>query len=492
MPQIPCYPIDMDFLSFLVWILLSGAAMHLFLSHVARNKKKLPPGPNPLPIVGNLFQLGSRPHESLAELAKIHGPVMRLQLGRRRTVVISSAPMAKQALHKNDASVCSRVVPDCLTLLQHHELSFIGERWKSWRRISNSHLFTRSRLDSMGFLRRKKVEDLVSYIKLQSRAGEAVDIGHVAFNTAINLLSNTFFSVDLAELNSSFSREFKEVFSDMMVEAAKANMADFYPVLKWIDPQGIRRRMGAHLKKMIDIFSSIISQRLAHGKQDDVLDGLLNICHEKNEQLELHHIPHFLLDLFLAGTDSTTHTIEWAMTELLGNPSKMNKAREELERVVGKGIPIKEEDIPNLPYLQAVIKETFRKDGPVPFINRKAESDIEFSGFTVPKNTPILINLWAIGTDPSLWQNPGSFEPERFLGTEIDVKGRDFELIPFGAGRRICPAFTLAMRMIPLMLGSLINCFEWKLEGETMDMDAKFGLTLQKAQPLRAIPISVM
>lgn len=204
----------------------------------------------------------------------------------------------------------------------------------------------------------------------------------------------------------------------------------------------------------------------------------------------------FLQDLFGAGTDTTSSTLEWAMTELLRNPEKLKKAQTELHEIIGKGNSVEEQDITRLPYLQAIVKETFRLHPAAPFlVPRKAVSDVKLFGYTVPKDAQVMVNVWAIGRDPDLWENPNSFNPERFLGSNIDVKGRDFELIPFGAGRRICPGLPLANRMIHLMLGSLIHGFDWKLEGgivpEKMDMEEKYGITLEKAQPLCAIPVCV-
>ncbi|KAG5535719.1 hypothetical protein RHGRI_023470 [Rhododendron griersonianum] len=127
-----------------------------------------------------------------------------------------------------------------------------------------------------------------------------------------------------------------------------------------------------------------------------------------------------------------------------------------------------------------------------PILFHKVEiTDVEVYGFTVPKGAQVLINVWAIGRDSSIWKNPTALMPERFLESEVDVRGQDFELIPFGAGRRMCPGLPLAMRMVQVVLGSLINSFNWKLEGGIapgeMDMEEKFGFTLQKAQPLYAI-----
>lgn len=204
----------------------------------------------------------------------------------------------------------------------------------------------------------------------------------------------------------------------------------------------------------------------------------------------------FFKVLFVAGTDTSSAALQWAMAELLKNPEKLSKAQEEIRRVIGKGKPVEESDISRLPYLQAVVKETFRYHSPAPFLlPRKALQDVEIAGFTVPKGAQVLVNLWAMGRDSSTWENPDSFEPERFLGSEIDVKGRDFELIPFGAGRRICPGLPLAMRMLHLMLGSLIHFFDWKLEDgcrpQDVNMEEKLGLTVEMASPLRALPVLV-
>ena len=177
--------------------------------------------------------------------------------------------------------------------------------------------------------------------------------------------------------------------------------------------------------------------------------------------------------MFVAGSDTTSNTLEWAMAELLKNPHTLEKAQEELADVIGRGKLI---------------------HPPVPFlIPRKTVEDVEFCGYIIPKDSQVLVNIWAIGNDSSLWEDPLDFKPERFWESDIDVRGRDFELIPFGAGRRICPGLPLAIKMVPVTLGSILNTFNWKLHGgiapKDLDMEEKFGITLAKAQPLLAIPV---
>ncbi|KAI8542229.1 hypothetical protein RHMOL_Rhmol08G0122100 [Rhododendron molle] len=227
--------------------------------------------------------------------------------------------------------------------------------------------------------------------------------------------------------------------------------------------------------------------------ENDVIDILLNISEETGE-INRTHIEHLCLDIFGGTTDTTSSSVEWAMAEFLRTPETLEKAKAELEQNIGKGKPIEESDIPQLPYLQAIVKESMRLHPPAPFlIPRTVETDVELYGYTIPQGAQVLV--WAIGHDPSVWENRTSFMPERFLDLDVDVRGRDFELIPFGAGRRICPGLSLAIRVVPLMLGSVINSFDWKLEGgikpEELDMDDVFGITVQKAQPLRVVPFPV-
>ncbi|GLT40416.1 hypothetical protein SLA2020_145530 [Shorea laevis] len=464
---------------------------------------KLPPGPRRIPILGNLLDLGDKPHKSLAELAKIHGPIMSVKLGNLITVVASSATTAREVLQKNDNILSNRFIIDAVRAHHHHELGLpwipVSPLWRTLRKVCNSHIFTSQKLDANQHLRRMKIQQLVDAIQESSRLGEVVDIGQAAFSVTLNLLSNTLFSVDLADSNSQIAREFKKTVHAIMEEAGKPNLADYFPVLRKIDPQGIRRRMAIDFGKLLELFDRIYDERMQLRKVEgfattnDVLDSLIDIIQDKTEKLDEKQTTHLFLVLFVAGTDTTTSTLEWAMAELLRNPNVLLKARRELAETIGKGKQVEESDISRLPYLQAIIKETTRMHPAIPLLlPRRAGADTEVCGFTVPEGAQVLVNAWAIGRDPSIWEMPNCFMPERFLESEIDVKGRDFELIPFGGGRRICPGLPLAMRMLHLMLGSLINCFDWKLEDgvtpENMDMDEKLGLALQKAEPLRAIP----
>lgn len=198
-------------------------------------------------------------------------------------------------------------------------------------------------------------------------------------------------------------------------------------------------------------------------------------------------------EIFLAGSETTSSSIEWAMTELLCNPEAMDKVKTDLSEVLGDTKKFEETDIDNLKYLQAVVKETLRLHPPIPFlVPRKAIQETEFMGYRIPKGTQVFVNAWAIGRDTECWKDPLYFKPERFLESNIEYRGQNFEFIPFGAGRRICVGIPLAHRMLHLVLGSLLHEFNWEIDisvlDEALDTQDRMGVTVRKLKPLKAIP----
>ncbi|KAK9115780.1 hypothetical protein Sjap_014727 [Stephania japonica] len=481
--------------------------MNLLKTSRRRKFSNAPPGPTPLPLIGNLLQLGIKPHKSLAEVAKIYGPLMTLKLGRVNTVIVSAPGVAREVLQTQDHVFAYRTVPDAIRALSHHEDSMVwlppNQEWRSIRKLCNSHAFSAQRLNSNKGERDKKVNDLVKFVHDKAALKESIDVGQVAFVAVLNVISNMLFSVDLINDSGETVRELKRVVRGVMDEVGRPNIADYFPLLRYVDPQRIRRRTAMYLEKLNEICEGLIGQRLqsrddqlqSSNSSNDLLDALLDYCQEDGSKLSKHTILTLLEDVFVAGSDTSSSTIEWAMAELLRNPEKMVKAKAELREKIKEGKQIEESDITSLPYLQAVVKETFRLHPPVPLlIPRRTHADVELHGFYVPKRTQVLVNVWAIGRDGQVWENPNCFDPDRFLGSEIGFKGRDFELLPFGAGRRICPGLPLADRMVPLILGALLHRFDWEIEGgvraEDLNMEEKFGITLQKALPLRALPTS--
>lgn len=180
------------------------------------------------------------------------------------------------------------------------------------------------------------------------------------------------------------------------------------------------------------------------------------------------------------------------MAELVKNPESMGKVRQELATEVDQSFP-KESHLPHLPYLQACVREALRLHPPAPFLlPHRALASCEVMNYTIPVDAQVLVNVWALGRDPTFWEDPLQFKPERFLDSTLDYKGNDYGFLPFGAGRRICPGIPMAAKHVPLVLASLVHFFDWSLPGEIdpngLDMSEKFAVTLQKEQPLLLIP----
>ena len=196
-------------------------------------------------------------------------------------------------------------------------------------------------------------------------------------------------------------------------------------------------------------------------------------------------------DLIAGGTDTSATTVEWAMSELLKQPHLIRKATEELDRVIGRDRLVEERDIPQLPYINAIMKETMRKHPVAVLAPHLALEDCNIAGYEIRKGTRIFINTWSIGRNPSIWDAPEEFCPERFLGKDIDVKGQNFELLPFGSGRRMCPGYSLGLKMISSSLANLLHGFNWKLPDnmkvEDLGMDEVYGLATPRKFPLIAV-----
>jgi hypothetical protein len=296
----------MDFLSCIIWLCLIWILIKTF--HIIPRSKathsKLPPGPKPFPVIGNLLELGEKPHKSLSKLAKAHGPIMSLKLGKVTTIVISSAEIAKEVFQTHDRLLADRTIPNAIRVYNSEEYSLpwipISARWRNLRKICTGELFANRILDANEDIRHKKVQELLAETHQCGLIGKAVDIGEAAFKTTLNLLSNTIFSVDLAGKDSDKAGALKELIWNVMKEAANPNLADFFPVLKKVDPQGIRRRMTGHAKKIMGLFEGMINQRLQLRKlsgsitDSDFLDILLNISEEKSEEMDKTKILHIL------------------------------------------------------------------------------------------------------------------------------------------------------------------------------------------------------
>lgn len=285
-------------------LMLAFAFFKSLLSFPNRGKK-LPPGPYQLPLIGNLAKLGKLPHQSLAKLAQIYGPIMHLKMGRINTIVISSSTIAQQVLQKQDIAFSSRFIPDAICACDHFKYSVaflpVGTMWINHRKIAHSNLFSVKKLEAYQHLRSSKVKELIGYVKKCSQTRQAVDIGRAAFRTSLNLLSDTIFSKDMADPSQDSAKEFKDLIWNIMVETGKPNLGDLFPVLKKMDLQGIFRRMTGNFGNLLKILDGLITERLALErsgtlvKNNDALDELIKISLGNRDEFDKTQMEHLLM-----------------------------------------------------------------------------------------------------------------------------------------------------------------------------------------------------
>ncbi|KAG8391707.1 hypothetical protein BUALT_Bualt01G0215200 [Buddleja alternifolia] len=269
----------------------------------ARKSSKLAPGPFQFPIIGNIFLLGSKPHLSLAKLSQKYGPVMSLKLGSITTIVVSSPETAKSVLQTHDLVLSSRTIPSAAKCHNHDEFSIgwlpVENQWRKLRKICKEQMFSVSRLDASQGLRREKLQKLCDYVNECCGTGREVDIGQAAFTTSLNLMSATLFSKEFAQFNTDSSQEMKEVVWGVMKCVGTPNFADYFPVLKSFDPQGILRQGKICFDKLFAIFDEIIDEKLKNRsmstEKNDLIDALIEINQRDEAELSRNDIKHLLL-----------------------------------------------------------------------------------------------------------------------------------------------------------------------------------------------------
>lgn len=459
----------------------------------------LPPGPYSWPILGNALQIGNSPHITLASLAKTYGPLFSLRLGSQLVIVAASQEAATEILKTQDRFLSGRFVPDVIPAkwlkLENLSLGWIGEvnnEFKFLRTVCQSKLFSNKALLSQSCLREKKAADTVRFIRTME--GKVLKIKKVAFAAVFSMLTNILISSDLISMEQeSMEGEMTEIIRNIFEVGAAPNISDLFPVLAPFDLQNLRKKSKELYLRFSTMFEAIIEERRerkmssdnASGKED-FLDTLISNG-SSNE-----HINVLLLELLVAGSDTSTSAIEWAMAELLRNPQCMKKAQAELASEINQDL-IQESDLPRLKFLHACLKESMRLHPPGPLLlPHRAVNSCKVMGYTIPKNSQVLVNAYAIGRDPKSWKDPLDYKPERFLTSNMDFRGSNIEFIPFGAGRRACPGQPMATKHVPLVLASLLHFFDWSLptghDPKDIDMTDKFHTSLQKEQPLLLIP----
>ncbi|XP_058094426.1 cytochrome P450 71AU50-like [Magnolia sinica] len=466
---------------------------------MARTTDWLPPGPRGLPILGSLLNLGDLPHRTLHKLAMEYGPIMHMQLGQVQNIIVSSPQAAQLFLKTHDLIFASRPVTEVSQYIYNRKavtFSQYGAYWRNLRKLYTIELLSSLKIESFKPMRREEVGLLVQSLKDTAKAGIAADL--TAKVAALSTDMTCRMLLGKKYINESFDEGvFKGVVEEFMHLLGVFNISDYVPYTRVLDLQGLGRRMKEVHKVFDRFFEKIIDEHVQErdARQPDFVNFMLSFM-ESND-CEFHfdrtNIKAILMEILVAALDTTSITIEWALSELLRNPRVLKKAHLELENIIGLDREVEESDLANLEYLNMVVKEAMRLHPAAPLlIPHEAMEDCTVDRFHIPKKSHIIINAWAIGRDPNSWSNPEEFYPERFIGTHIDVRGQDFQLLPFGSGRRGCPGLQLGLTAVQFVLAQLVHCFDWELPNgmspTDLDMTEKCGIVTARINHLWAIP----
>ncbi|GMJ09184.1 cytochrome P450, family 81, subfamily K, polypeptide 2 [Hibiscus trionum] len=469
----------------------------LTVKPLTRRKQNLPPSPLSLPFIGHFHLLRNPLYKSLAALLSKYGPVLYLRLGSRRVLVVSSPSAVEECFGKNDMIFANRPPTMAGDILMYNGRSYVwaphGPLWRNLRRVSVVQVLSSISVQKFSSIREDEVGHLVLQLLEASAGGQKVDLkylfGVLTMNVMLKVASGEAADRDRKAEQTVF-QEFKSIFFPSL----GTNVCDFFPVLKWIGFQGIEkglkdlyRRRDEYMQKLVDGIRLNRTLHTAAKKNPSLIEKLLSFQEEDPQFFSDEVIKATALMLFIAGTETTSVTLEWAMSLLLNHPKALEKVRAEIDSHVGHDRLLNDSDLAKLPYLRCIVNETLRLYPPAPIlVPHYSSEDCMVGGYEVPKGTLLIVNAWAIHNDPSIWDEPTKFKPERFEGTLEEKEGSKF--LPFGLGRRACPGATMGIRLVLLALGAAIQCFHWENVGsDTVDMTPGTAPALSKAMPLEAL-----
>ncbi|KAH7845503.1 hypothetical protein Vadar_002945 [Vaccinium darrowii] len=474
--------------------------------HFLNNKNKnLPPSPShPFPIIGHLHLLKKPLHRTLSTLSKTHGPVLSLRFGSRPVVLVSSPSAAEECFTANDVVFANRPKLLAGKHLGYNYTTLVwasyGQHWRNLRRLVSTEILSANRVQMFKMIRADEVRLLLDRLYRESSNGDfcTVEMKSVLFEMTVNnimrmIAGKRYYGDKKADLEDE-SRKFKEMVMETFELSGGANMGDFMPILNWVGSNGLVRRLKVLRQRRDKFMQDLIEEHRKEKKSENycdqqrtktMIDVLLSLQENEPAYYTDEIIRGLMQVMLTTGSDTSAGTIEWALSFLLNNPDILEKAYTVIEDKIGEqNRLIEESDLNELPYLNKIIKETLRMCPPSRLHPpRESSEECTIGGFRIPRGTMLMVNTWAIQNDPELWPEPTKFKPERWGDGDVD----GFLFFPFGFGRRRCPGEGLAMRVIGLALGSLIQCFEWERDGEEMvDMTEGSGLTAPKALPLVA------
>ncbi|ESW18604.1 hypothetical protein PHAVU_006G054700 [Phaseolus vulgaris] len=463
---------------------------------------KIPHGPTKLPIIGNIHNLlSSQPHRKLRDLALKYGPLMHLQLGEVSTIVISSPECAKEVMKTHDINFASRPKVPAMDLMTYNctDIAFApyGNYWRQLRKICTLELLSLKRVNSYQPIREEELSNLVKWI--YSEKGSPINLTQALLSSIYTIASRSAFGKKCKD-----QENFISVVKKTIKLVGGFHIGDLFPSATWLQHvTGTRPKLERFYQQTDQIIENIINEhKEAKSKAkdyereaEDLVDVLIQYEDGSKQDFALtrNNIKAIIVDIFAAGGETSATTIVWAMAEIMKDSRVMRKAQAEVREVFNMKRRVDENCITELKYLKLVVKETLRLHPPAPLLlPRECGKTCEIHGYNIPAKSKVIVNAWAIGRDPNYWTEPERFYPERFIDSTVDYKGNNFEYIPFGAGRRICPGIIFASRVVEVTLAMLLYHFDWKLPSgmisEELDMSEEFGITVRRKHDLFLVP----
>ncbi|KAG9440789.1 hypothetical protein H6P81_020954 [Aristolochia fimbriata] len=465
------------------------------------------------PLIGHMPLLAWKRQpimRTLGALADKYGSAFTIWIGVHRTMVISTSDLAMECFTTHDKILATRPKTTAGKYQGSDYALFAfsayGNYWRDVRKTVVSNLLSSQQLEAIKNVRVGEIDFCVKDLHrrwTENGAAAPVKVDMKDFfndlvlnNIAKVLCGKRYFGTANVD-DAKEAEKFHTVIRRLFYLGGLILLSDAVPHLEWIDLGGHIAAMKKNVEELDEILSSWVEEhkqrRLAGDKTrtPDFIDAMLTAR-------ETIQFPDYDQDtvlkanfrgILLAGSDTTFITLTWALSLLLNAPEKLQRARAEIDGQVGKDRNVDLSDVKNLPYLQAIVKETLRLYPAAPLsVLHQATEDCYIGGYYVPVGTRILTNLWKIQRDPRNWDEPDAFRPERFLAEDranVDLKGKHFELIPFGSGRRMCPGASFALEVVHLTLARVLHGFDLaKCCKGPVDLTEGLGVTLLKETPV--------
>ncbi|RDX64624.1 Isoleucine N-monooxygenase 1, partial [Mucuna pruriens] len=453
-------------------------------------KPKLPPGPKPWPIVGNLPEmLANKPvfrwiHNLMKEMDT---EIACIRLGNVHVIPVTCPTIACEFLRKHDADFASRPLTMASGIISSGYVTMaivpFGEQWKKMRRIFVNDLFSPLRHQWLQDRRNEEADNILSYVynKCNNVNDEGlVNVRHVAQHYCCNvtrkLIFNTrYFGKGREDGGPGLEEEeHVNIIFTLLKHVYAFSVSDYISCLRMLDLDGHKSKVKSGMRIMKKYHDPIVEERIkqwnngSKSVEEDLLDILISLKDVNNDSLlTAKEIKALTIELMLGGADNPSNAVECALAEMINHPYILQRATQEVDKIVGKQRMVQESDIPKLNYVKACLRETFRLHPIVPFNPpHVSNNDTIVGNYFIPKGSHVLLSRQGLGRNPKMWNEPNMFKPERHLKNDesiVVLSEPDLKFISFGTGRRGCPAVILGSTMTVMLLARLLHAFSWSV-----------------------------